>query len=201
MINLGPGKGHVLVVGTTQSGKSKFVADKLLPCYPVWVVIDSKRQDNYWTGSGGYTVWTPEQLAQSLLSGHNKIHYAMRPLQWDRRVEEIDNIAEICLRAGPVALIIDEASHFMTGGFVPPNVEKFVTSSMGKGGTLIVTSQRPSTIINKTLVSQCLHIFMGYLCPREITPDLKRWLPVNHIPEWKSYQFMYTGPDGKAKHV
>lgn len=191
-----PGE-HIAVIGVTRSGKTWFVRDHLIPVYPYIVVYDTKRQDPWTEWLQSDTVWSIDGLKRSLQMRNNRIHYAAKPKDRETRIQETNEICEILLKVGGYCLVIDEASHVMSSSFIPRSLEKYMTSSAGVGGTCIVGSQRPTKIIHPTVVSQCIHIFMGFISPREHTSDLKRWLPLEYNPPFRSYQFVYVGPEGR----
>ncbi len=157
-----------LVMGQRRCGKSH-LTQNIQKLWPRKIVIDTLGEY-----SDGEIVYSFHDFADTMTRLHSMkqnnftVNYQFDP-ESDSSLEEFDHILRLAYYFGNVQVTIDEIQLFST----PHSMPKWLTNCLLRGRhrnvSLIMTTQRPA-LLNKTIVSQCAHIFVG----RTVEPnDLK----------------------------
>ncbi len=151
----------ILVMGQRGCGKS-YLAKRLQTMWPRRVVIDSL---NEYTADDGEVVSDFEAFSNRLLQ--------LKESKTDRFVlifqshpenaigdQEFNHIMRLCFYFGGIQIVIEEVQNYSNPHNLPDWLKKCLLIGRHQNLSLLFTSQRPGEV-NKTIISQCSHIFCG----------------------------------------
>lgn len=158
----------ILVMGVRGCGKSH-LAKRLQEMWPRRVVIDCLYE---YTDSKGRPIFPGAKVVNNfedfgkLISEYSEkkskkftIIFQSHPEAGNSEAE-FNEICRICYYAGNLQLVIEEVQLHASTHFLPEALKNLCLTGRHNNISLLFTSQRPGEI-NKTILSQCAHIFCG----------------------------------------
>jgi hypothetical protein len=187
----------ILIMGRSGCGKS-FLCRNLQTMWPRRVIIDSLGEYND----------EPEKF-NSFNSISNRLITASREnheeftlvFQFDPENENADETFNELIRIlyyfGNILIVIEEVQLYSNPHFLPHWLRNSLLTGRHRNVGLIFTSQRPGEV-NKTIVSQCRHLFCGNLIDKNDINYVAGFLnsESNKLINLKDRKFIYRGPDG-----
>lgn len=112
-------------------------------------------------------------------------------------IEEFDEVCRICYFFGNIQMVVEEVQIHATPHQLPHWLKQLLLSGRHQNISILFTSQRPGEI-NKTIVSQCAHIFCGSLIEGNDLKYVSNFLNqstklLNELPD---RQFLWRSPKG-----
>lgn len=193
----------VLILGRRGCGKS-YLAKKIQNLWPRRVVIDVL--DEYeTTGDNVFAVYSFESFCDRLEFFREKrlkkftLIYKFSP-ETDDFTEEFNHVLRLCWYFGNLQVVIEEIQEFSSPNFLPKWLKNCLLTGRHRNLSVLATSQRPGQV-NKTIFSQCSHIFCGALidgndlkyCANFLNQSAEKLVT---LPDRK---FIYFSRDGVAE--
>ncbi len=152
----------ILVMGRRGCGKTH-LSKGLQTIFPRRVIIDSLNEYN----SEGLIVNSFSEFSNLLieLKKENKKEFVIiyrAPIEGDLSESEFNELMRLCYYFGDLQVVIEEIQLHSNTAWLPPWLKKNLLIGRHQKISLLFTSQRPGEV-NKTIVSQCAHIFCGNL--------------------------------------
>lgn len=149
----------VLIMGTRGTGKS-FLCQRLQSLWPRRIVFDAL--DEY---SQGEHVYSFDDFAALLIEKDKSAQKEfLIVVKFDPEMEqtehEIENMLRVAYYFGNVQIILEEVQFFSTVHRLPKWLKNCLLTGRHQNVSLMFTTQRPGEL-NKTILSQCNHIFCG----------------------------------------
>lgn len=186
----------VLVMGRRGCGKSH-LAKRIQEIWPRRVIIDSLNEYSEGIIVHDFNSFTAELLR---LKNSNAEAFVII-FQFDPESHlsemEFDHILRVCYYFGNIQVVIEEIQLYST----PHNLPKWLKNSLLTGRhqnmSLLFTSQRPGEV-NKTIISQCSHIFVGSIVEGNDINYLKGFLnqDAGRLSSLPDRQFLYFSKSG-----
>jgi hypothetical protein len=186
------------IFGTSGCGKT-YLTDKICSLYPRKVIFDTLHdptynQDDYIHVKNinelGY--WIKNTLTDKTFT----IIYHFDPDGVDR-INEFDTALKLCYTRGDILIVIEEVQLFATTNIsgMPQYLFNCILTGRHKDIAVICTTQRPG-LFNKTILSQCSHIFIGHLAAPTDIDYFSRYAGVDEdiIKDLQKRQFIYKNP-------
>lgn len=159
----------VFIMGQRGCGKS-YLCQKIQKIWPRRVILDPMQEyTNPETGvpiyPGATVVRSFEEFGAEIYSRKNskKFELIYQFDEFNSNYEiEFDEICKIIYFFGSVQLVLEEVQTYATTHQLPHWLRILLLKGRHKGISLLFTSQRPGEI-NKTIFSQCSHIFCGQI--------------------------------------
>lgn len=151
----------LLIMGTRGCGKS-YLCQMIQKIFPRRVIIDSV--DEY---PDENAVFSFDQFAQKIVELEKtgardfEIVFKFDP-EVGQNTEEFDELLRCLYYFGNIQIVIEEVQLFSAPHSVPKWLKNCLLTGRHQGLSLIFTTQRPGEL-NKTILSQCNHIFCGRL--------------------------------------
>jgi hypothetical protein len=165
------------VVGTTQSGKTTFVREALLPMFE-----NSGIRIVFWDGAAKNLDWkhdvrvrSPDECRRALKAGRKKILYQYRPKNvtkknTDDMGEDFNDLCHVLYDEGNLLFYVDEASFVSTPMSIWHWYKMLIIGGAGRGLGVISAGQRPREM-NNALFAQSQYIFSF---PLEMRTDITK---------------------------
>ena len=149
----------ILVLGQRGCGKSH-LAKNLQNLWPRKVVIDSLNEYK-----DGYIVHNFYDFADTLPAMHEtkqKEVVIVYQFDFESHISEAEftQVIRLCYYLGNIQIVVEEVQLYATPHNIPKYLENALLTGRHQNLSLMFTSQRPGAV-NKTLFSQCSHIFVG----------------------------------------
>lgn len=154
----------LLILGRRGCGKSH-LAKGLQKLWPRRVVIDTMAE--YSNEPGVEKVFDFDQFAKRLTELAQKrekkfvLVFQFSP-EADAQEDLFNEILRLCFYFGNVQIVIEEIQFWSTPHQLPKWLKNCLLIGRHHGLSLLFTSQRPGQV-NKTILSQCGHIFCGQI--------------------------------------
>lgn len=148
----------ILVMGRRGCGKS-YLAKKLQNLWPRRIIIDSLSEYSGETTSS-FDIFC-EKLAAKKNQKEFSLIFQFNPESDDAEIV-FNELLRVCYYCENVQIVIEEVQLYSTPHFLPHWLKQCLLTGRHKNLSLLFTSQRPGEI-NKTIVSQCSHIFCGQI--------------------------------------
>ena len=113
---------------------------------------------------------------------------------------EFDQIMRVAYYFGNVQVVIEEVQLYSSPNFLPHWLKQCLLTGRHKGVSLLFTTQRPGEL-NKTILSQCHHIFCGQIIEGNDVNYLKSFLQGQHVrlPQLPKRRFLWFSDDGVSE--
>lgn len=149
----------ILIMGQRGCGKS-YLCKNIQSLWPKRVIIDSLGEYDEHEAVHSFHEFT-ERLIQ--LKNSNSDSFVL-VYQFDPESSlsqaEFDQIMRVCYYFGNIQVVIEEVQLYASVHSIPHWLKQCLLTGRHQNLSLIFTSQRPGEI-NKTIISQCAHIFCG----------------------------------------
>lgn len=148
-----------IVMGQRGCGKS-YLAKGFQSLWPRRIIIDSLNEYRE-----GTIVHNFPDFADTLLhfqqSGQKEFELVYQ-FDFDSHMSEseFNEIIRLCYYLGNVQIVIEEVQLYSSPHSLPRNLKNALLTGRHQNISLLFTSQRPGEV-NKTIISQCSHIFVG----------------------------------------
>lgn len=186
----------VLIMGTRGCGKS-YLAQRIQKIWPRRVIIDSLNEY-----TEGTVVYSFNEFAQKLsefksVNQHDfELVYQFDPESNISEVE-FEQIVRLCYYFGNIQLVIEEIQLYSTPHVLPHWLKNALLTGRHQNISLLFTTQRPGEL-NKTILSQCSHIFCGRIVEgndlRYISGFLRQ--DANKLINLPERKFLYFSKNG-----
>lgn len=149
------------IVGTRGTGKS-YLARVINSLFPRSVIIDPARD---WTE--GEVVTSFDKFAEKLTEKNNenakkfRIIFRFSPDEKNKQ-ELLNHVLRLCFHFKNIQVVIDEVQLFTNPHFLPSYLENLLFIGRHEGISVMAITQRPARI-NKSILSQSAHVFVGQL--------------------------------------
>jgi ABC-type dipeptide/oligopeptide/nickel transport system ATPase component len=152
----------ILVMGRRGCGKS-YLAKRIQQVFPRRVIIDTLNEYK----NEGEIVRSFAEFSKKLIEyKENKssafVLIFQFPIESELNEVEFNEIMRICFYFGNIQIVIEEIQLHCKTQWLPHWLRNNLLVGRHQGISLLFTSQRPGEV-NKTIVSQCAHIFCGNL--------------------------------------
>lgn len=151
----------ILIMGRRRCGKS-YLAGKISSIFPRRVIFDTLGEY-----SGDYKTSSFLEFCEALkYLKENKIENFVLVHQFDPESEigqsEFNQMLRLCYYFGNIHIVIEECHIYSSPHFLPHWMKNCFLTGRHQGLSILVTTQRPAEL-NKTILSQCAHVFCGTL--------------------------------------
>lgn len=150
----------VLVMGQRGCGKS-YLARRVQKIWPRKIIIDSLSE---YSESDGILVYDFDEYSRVLKEKRNTSEPFTLIFQFDPDSTisgvEFEHLLRVAYYFGNVQIVIEEVQLYSSPHHLPHYLKQCLLTGRHQGLSLMFTSQRPGEI-NKTIISQCHHIFVG----------------------------------------
>lgn len=153
----------IALIGRSGCGKS-YLGEMIHKIYPRVVIFDSLNE----YPKTDTDIYTWEDFA-SFIRGADELTRFKRIVRF--HIDEKNSLEyfEMYMRAlyelGDVMVVIEETQDYCSANKIGHYFKKTLTSGRHRGLSFIFTTQRPA-LINKTVLAQCTHVFVGNLIDR-----------------------------------
>lgn len=185
-----------IVLGQRGCGKS-FLAKGFQSLWPRRVIIDSLNEY-----SEGIIVHNFNDFADTLYHFHEtnqKEFVLIYQFDFDSRIseEEFYQIIRVCYYLGNVQIVVEEIQLYTSVHSMPWSLENSLLTGRHQNISLLFTSQRPG-MVNKTIISQCSHIFIGHIKESNDIRYLKGIIgdEAEKLRDLPDRKFLYFNRDG-----
>lgn len=187
----------ILIMGRRGCGKS-YLARKVQDIYPRKIVFDTLHE---YEGVGEH-VHSFDEFCNKLIELNNSrpdnftliVNFDPETVSSD---DEFNEMLRLSYYFGNVQIVIEEVQEYSTTHQLPHWLKKLLLTGRHQNISLLFTSQRPGEI-NKTILSQCLHIFCGQIVEgndlRYIASFLRQ--DSQKLSTLPDRQFIYFSPAG-----
>lgn len=183
-------------MGRRGCGKS-YLAKRLQELWPKRVIIDSLNEYK-----DGDKVKTFKDFCEKLIEFKNTkaksfvLVFQFNPEE-ELNEETFNQILRVCYYFGNIQIVIEEVQLYASPHRLPHWLKQCLLTGRHKGLSLLFTTQRPGEL-NKTILSQCAHIFCGQIVEGNdlryiasfLNQDAQR---LSSLPERR---FIYFSDDG-----
>ena len=187
---------HVVVLGSTGSGKTYFVRNCLLPLFDRVLIFDSEDMD--FTDFPTLSLWQVKRFSRSNYRFYGKIVLTGK-LDLDEPV--IEEVCDALLAHGhDMAVYIDEVTDFSDARSIPDPLRALIRKGRKRGISVIVGTQRPA-MLSKDYYGNSQHRFIFFLSDydaavvREYAPYIQE--NAARIP-YRSWKCLYVAPDSSV---
>jgi len=147
-------------MGQRGCGKS-YLGRNIQTCWPRRIIIDTLGE---YSDQDGTVVFTFDEFSDFLTQRKSDGSDFVLIYQFDPESQlsdlEFDEIVRVAFYFGNCQLVIEEIQEHSTPHSMPHWLKKALLTGRHQNLSLLFTSQRPGEI-NKTIISQCSHIFVG----------------------------------------
>lgn len=149
----------VLIMGTRGTGKS-FLGRNLQKLWPRRVIFDPLDEYESDVVATNFSELA-EILAEFDRTGRDRFEIVVKSdPEVDRSDEELEQMLRICYYFGHIQIVMEEVQLCSTPHSLPKWLKNALLTGRHQGLSLLFTTQRPGEL-NKTILSQCNHIFCG----------------------------------------
>lgn len=151
----------LLVMGRRGCGKS-FLAKRLQTLWPRRVIIDSLNEYTDGIKVRSFDAFCAEmyELKRSKQKKFTLV-FQFDP-EHDLNHEIFDQIMRVCYYFGHIQVVVEEVQLYSSPHTLSKWLKNCLLTGRHKGLSLLFTTQRPGEL-NKTILSQCSHIFCGQI--------------------------------------
>ncbi len=184
-------------MGMRGCGKSH-LAKSIQTLWPKRVVIDTLDEypENENTVFDFYSF--ADRLNQLKESGAQNFEVILKFDDESRVSEtEFDEAMRLCYYFGNLQVVIEEIQSHSTPHEIPHWLEKLLLKGRHRNVSILATTQRPG-LLNKTILSQCDHVFVGTTIESNDLRYVSAFLgqDVDRLTKLPMRRFLYRGPDG-----
>lgn len=183
-------------MGRRGCGKS-YLAQKIQEAWPRRIVFDSLHEYE-----GEMSVNNFNEFCNAMLYlNQNKPDRFILLVRFDVESElsepEFNEMLRICYYYGNIQIVIEEVQNFSNPHYLPHWLKQNLLLGRHQNNSLLFTTQRPGEL-NKTILSQCKHIFCGNIVEgndlRYISAFLRQ--DAQKLVQLPERRFIYFGPHG-----
>ena len=156
----------IFIMGRRGCGKS-YLAKKLQQIWPRRIIIDP---------TGEYTDKSGKAIFKNAIVVHDFSEFGKKIIELEKLKKfvlifqpgidtrnfeaEFDEICRVCYYLGNIQMVLEELQLYASTHQIPHWLKQLMLTGRHQNISLLFTSQRPGQI-NKTVFSQCIHIFCG----------------------------------------
>ena len=183
-------------MGRRGCGKS-YLAKRLQELWPKRVIIDSLNEYKEGIKVQSFQGFCTEiQKLKDTKAKSFVLIFQFNPEE-DLNEETFNQILRVCYYFGNIQIVIEEVQLYASPHRLPHWLKQCLLTGRHKGLSLLFTTQRPGEL-NKTILSQCAHIFCGQIVEGNdlryiasfLNQDAQR---LSSLPERR---FIYFSDDG-----
>lgn len=183
------------IFGTRGTGKS-YLARKINGMYPRSIVIDPAKD---WTN--GEVVKSFTEFANKLKTKLNnndkkfRIIFQFNPDE-PNKPELLNHVLRLCFHFKNIQVVIDEVQLFTSAHFIPDYLKNLLFMGRHNGISVMCITQRPAQL-NKSILSQSLHVYCGQLHDRNDLNAVASFLntDTNKLFNLPKRNFIYFNPE------
>lgn len=191
----------ILCLGRRGSGKS-FLAKIIQRIYPRKVIFDTLEE---YGDTDGIVVRSFDAFSKQIvtLAGLSRFTLIFKfSVESSDHALEFDQALRCLYYFEDIQIVIEEVQNFSSPHFLPHWLRQCLLTGRHRGISLLFTTQRPGEL-NKTILSQCAHIFAGPLHEKNDLNYVSSFLGVatarlTHLPPRR---FLYFRPGEKLLMV
>ncbi len=155
----------ILIMGRRGCGKS-FLAKGIQGIFPRRVIVDTLNEYRP-EGPNQFLARNFSEFSEKLIEYkqnniRNFVLIFQFPVESDQFEGVFNEIMRVCYYFKDIQIVIEEVQLHSNTQWLPSWLKKNLLIGRHQGLSLLFTSQRPGEV-NKTIVSQCTHIFCGNL--------------------------------------
>lgn len=184
-----------LAMGIKGSGKT-YLSRKVQSFFPKVVVIDTMNEYH-----DGLVFSDFDSFCETLLEFKKNRKKVFRLIfkfspETKNKAVIFDNLLRILFKCGNLCIVIEEVHMYSSPHKLPQWLENCVLIGRHRNLSMVFTSQRPGEI-NKTILSQCQHVFCGRAFEKNDIDYQKSFLGffANNLKTMKKRMFIYFSPD------
>lgn len=153
------GNDCILVMGRRGCGKS-FLAKRLQTIWPRRVIVDSLNEY-----SGKNVAFNFQEFSEKLIklksenSKKFELIFQFNP-ENENSESEFNELLRLCYYFSNIQIVIEEVQLYSSPHYLPKWLKNCLLIGRHRNLSVLCTSQRPGEV-NKTILSQCSHIFCG----------------------------------------
>lgn len=156
----------VLVMGRRGCGKS-YLAKGVQNIWPRRIIIDSLNEYTEEDYAGAKVVHSFHEFCEALKKLHsvsqdNFVLIYQFDIESENHVDEFNEIMRLCFYFGNIQVVVEEVQLYSTPHQLPKWLKQCLLVGRHNNLSLLFTTQRPGEL-NKTILSQCSHIFCGQI--------------------------------------
>lgn len=186
----------ILIMGVRGCGKS-YLCKNIQKLWPRRVVIDSL--DEY---DDSLAVFSFDEFAKKLIeldkakASSFEVVFKFDP-ENDIDSIEFNEVMRLCYYFGSIQVVIEEVQLFSNPHFLPKWLKNNLLIGRHQSISVICTSQRPGEV-NKTILSQCSHIFCGRIVEGNDVRYVSGFLnqSAEKLTSLPDRRFLYFSPTG-----
>lgn len=151
----------VFIMGRSGCGKSH-LAKRIQDIWPRKIIIDTL---NEYPDDSFSCVYSFDEFSQFLIQNQNTKNFSLVykfDVESNSHETEFNEIMRLCYYFGNVLIVIEELQLFATIHDIPKWLKHNCLTGRHRNIGMLFTSQRIGEI-NKTVLSQCSHIFVGQM--------------------------------------
>lgn len=189
----------IFVMGRSGCGKS-YIAKIIQKIWPRRIIIDTL---NEYSENDFRCVYSFEEFSNFLLENQNNSNFTVVykfDVETSNQGSEFNEVMRLCYYFGNILIVIEEVQLFSTIHEVPHWLKNNVLIGRHRNIGMLFTSQRAGEI-NKTILSQCGHIFVGSMVEGNDIRYISGFLNQDSklISSLPIREFLYYGPHGIKK--
>lgn len=188
----------IAIMGRSGCGKS-YLCKKLQDVWPRKVIIDSLNEYHSEKEKFNDFIEFTERLKELEKSPEFTLVYQFSPEQTQTDLE-FNELMRVLYYLGNVLIVIEEVQTYSNPHYLPHWLKVAILTGRHRNVGFIFTTQRAGEL-NKTVVSQCAHIFCGNLMDKN---DINYCSSLfnkfsDELINLKNREFIYRGPAGIQK--
>jgi DNA helicase HerA-like ATPase len=185
-----------MVMGRRGCGKS-FLAKRLQALWPKRVIIDSLNEYTEGIKVSNFNSFC-EKMAELKKNKTKKfvLIFQFNP-EDDLNHETFNQIMRLCYYFGKIQIVIEEVQLYASPHRIPHWLKQCLLTGRHQGLSLLFTTQRPGEL-NKTILSQCAHIFCGQIVEGNDLRYISSFLnqDAQRLSSLPERRFIYFSDDG-----
>ena len=188
---------HVLIVGSTGSGKTYFWKHGLSRSFSRSLVVDTKGID--FDDLPPIRRKDPYHVAKAIP------HDTRKAFRWrwtPTRTQDVAEMEELSRglldRVASLGLYVDEVTDFQSAQYIAPQFRALVQKGRAQAISVIAGTQRPPGV-SRWIADNTTHRFFFFIHPQDRHTLEKYWHGISeHLARirWGSHDYVYVGPDG-----
>lgn len=187
-------------MGRSGCGKS-YLCRNLQLMWPRRVIIDTLGEYNDEREKFNSFKAISDRLIVASRENHDEFTLVYQFNPENENADDLFNeLIRILYYFGNILIVIEEVQLYSNPHFLPHWLRNTLLTGRHRNVGLIFTSQRPGEV-NKTIVSQCRHLFCGNLIDKNDINYVSAFLnkSSNKLINLKDRKFIYRGPNGVSE--
>jgi len=186
----------ILIMGRRGCGKS-YLAQKVQSVWPRRIILDTLGEYEE-----GEIVYSFHEFAEKLIQLKSSstqnfaLIYKFDP-ESDMSEEEFNEVMRLSYYFGNVQIVLEEVQNFSSPHVLPKWLKNCLLTGRHQNISVLATTQRPGEL-NKTILSQCAHIFVGQINEGNDLKYISAFLnqDAKKLVSLPERRFLYFGPEG-----